>query len=77
RLFLYTDGVTETTDDQQLYGEKRLQGFLNDHAACNAAETLQTLQGELQKFAGNTPQFDDITMLLLDFKGVSMRSNVF
>ena len=71
RLFLYTDGVTETTDGrQQLYGEKRLQGFLNDHVACNTAEMLRVLQGELQEFAGNAPQFDDITMLLMDFKGV-------
>ncbi len=72
RLFLYTDGVTETTDArQQLYGEERLQDFLNRHAACNAVETLQTLEEELQRFAGSTPQFDDITMLLLDFKGIS------
>ncbi len=71
RLFLYTDGVTESTDDlQQLYGEDRLRAFLNSHAAYNAVETLHALQDDLQEFAGNAPQFDDITMLLLDFKGV-------
>ena len=70
RLFLYTDGVTESTDSQQrLYGEDRLRAFLNSHASCSAVETLQTLQDELQEFAGSAPQFDDITMLLMDYKG--------
>ncbi len=70
RLFLYTDGVTESTDPrQQLYGEDRLRDFLNSHAACGATETLQALQDELQKFADTAPQFDDITMLLMDYKG--------
>ena len=69
RLFLYTDGVTETTNlNQQLYGEKRLQDFLNQHSSYNATEMLCNLQNELQEFAGDAPQFDDITMLLLDFK---------
>ena len=71
RLFLYTDGVTETTDSsQQLYGEERLQEFLNSHENCNAAEMLQKLQDSLLEFSGDAPQFDDITMLLMDFKGV-------
>ncbi len=70
RLFLYTDGVTETTDSQQrLYGEERLKSFLNDNSALDVEEMLKALRGELQSFAGEAPQFDDITMLLLDFKG--------
>ena len=70
RLFLYTDGVTETTDpNQQLYGEARLRNFLNCHTSFNATEMLRNLQNELQEFANTAPQFDDITMLLLDFRG--------
>ena len=70
RLFLYTDGVTETTDSrQQLYGEDRLQNFLNENSSCDAEKMLQRLQADLQAFAGSAPQFDDITMLLMDFKG--------
>ncbi len=72
RLFLYTDGVTETTDTrQQLYGEKRLQDFLNSHSSCDTEKMLKELQTDLQGFADSAPQFDDITMLLLDFKGES------
>ena len=70
RLFLYTDGVTEAADSrQELYGEERLRAFLNSHAMCNAVETLYALQDELQEFAGDAEQFDDITMLLMDYKG--------
>ncbi len=69
-LFLYTDGVTESTNtQQQLYGEERLRDFLNAHASDETKKTLVGLQEDLQKFAGDAPQFDDITMLLLDFKG--------
>ncbi len=79
RLFLYTDGVTETTDtQQQLYGEDRLRGFLNIHSSYDTEEMLKKLRIELREFAGSSPQFDDITMLLLDFKGVEdMREQIF
>ncbi len=72
RLFLYTDGVTETTDIcQQLYGEDRLQNFLNNHSSCATENMLKSLRADLQTFAGEAPQFDDITMLLMDFKGAT------
>lgn len=70
RLFLYTDGVTEATDpQQQLYGEDRLRDFLNSHSSYSTEQILKELQTDLQVFGGDAPQFDDITMLLLDFKG--------
>ena len=70
RLFLYTDGVTETTNAQeQLYGEERLRAFLSDHPSYDTETMLLDLQNDLQAFAGSAPQFDDITMLLLDYKG--------
>ncbi len=72
RLFLYTDGVTETTDTQQrLYGEERLRGFLNSHSHCDTEAMLKELRLSLQDFAGDAPQFDDITMLLMDFHGAA------
>ena len=70
RLLLYTDGVTEATDpDQQLYGEARLQAFMNRHADGATASVLRELRKDIDVFAGSAPQFDDITMLLLDFRG--------
>ena len=70
RLLLYTDGVTEATDpDQKLYGEERLREFMNRHTDEPTASVLQRLRKDIDTFAGAAPQFDDITMLLLDFKG--------
>ena len=69
RLFLYTDGVTEAADPgQALYGEGRLQAFMNSHAEADTASVLHQLREDIDRFAGSAPQFDDITMLLLDFR---------
>lgn len=79
RIFLYTDGVTETTDPrEQLYGEDRLRDFFNSHTSCDAPEMLRRLQDDLQEFADSEPQFDDITMLLLDYRGTgNMTERIF
>lgn len=70
RLFLYTDGVTEETDpDQNLYGEERLLTFLNSHEDSTSVTLLRDLRADLNTFAASEPQADDITMLMLDFKG--------
>lgn len=68
RLFLYTDGVTEAADmDQQLYGEQRLSDYLNEHISDNVTETLTGLNVDIAAFTGEAEQFDDITMLILDY----------
>ncbi len=69
KLFLYTDGVTEAIDlDQQLYGEERLSNYLNAHMAEGVSAILHGLKEDLDLFAGDQEQFDDITMLILDYK---------
>lgn len=69
RIFLYTDGVTEAADgEQNLYGEERLQNLLNRCHTKTAADTLNSLKKDIDSFVGDTPQFDDITMLMLDYK---------
>lgn len=69
RLFLYTDGVTEATNvDNQLYGEKRLKQFMDAHARDSVEDVLHGLKKDIDAYVGEAPQFDDITMLMLDFK---------
>lgn len=69
KLFLYTDGVTEALNmDQQLYGEQRLNNYLNAHIADSVNDMLHGLKADLDLFAGNQEQFDDITMLILDYQ---------
>ena len=68
RIFLYTDGVTEATDaGNALYGEKRLHAFMNQHAQLDATTILPALKADIDAFVGDAPQFDDITMLMLDY----------
>ena len=70
RLFLYTDGVTEATDvENQLYGEARLQVFMNKNAQLEATALLTAIKKDIDEFVGEAPQFDDITMLAFDYKG--------
>ena len=69
RLFLYTDGVTEATNpENELYGEDRLMSFMNGNGSVEATELLPALKANIDEFVGDAPQFDDITMLMLDYK---------
>lgn len=70
RLFLYTDGVTEATNmNKNLYGEERLQNFLNNNLDLDVVDTIQSLKKDIDHFVGKAEQFDDITMLELLYKG--------
>jgi sigma-B regulation protein RsbU (phosphoserine phosphatase) len=69
RLFLYTDGVPEATNvENKLYGEDRLLNFMNQNATTEAKELLPMLKTNIDEFVGEAPQFDDITMLMFDYK---------
>ena len=69
RLFLYTDGVTEATNvDNKLYGEGRLVEFMNKNLTLEATKLLPQLKMDIDQFVGEAPQFDDITMLIFDYK---------
>ena len=63
-LYLYTDGVTEATNlQQELYGEERLLGVLTENSAKSPKELLGAVKEDIDRFVGEAPQFDDITML--------------
>ena len=69
RLFLYTDGVPEATNaDNKLYSEERLLTFMNQNASLEATALLPALKANVDEFVGEAPQFDDITMLMFDYK---------
>ena len=69
RLFLYTDGVPEATNgENKLYGEERLIDFMNKNTCTKATLLLPALKANIDEFVGEAPQFDDITMLMFDYK---------
>ena len=64
RLFVYTDGVTEATNDKnELYGENRLLETMKMAKGKSPKEVLDFVRKDIDKFVDNAPQFDDITML--------------
>ena len=82
RLFLYTDGVPEATNtENKLYGEERLLDFMNRNSTVEATALLPALKANIDEFVGEAPQFDDITMLMLDYKpkkgGADMTTQTF
>lgn len=69
-LFQYSDGVTEANDEQGgLYGEDRLEAFVNEHREQMPGELAASVWQDIQSFQGQAEQFDDITMLALRYNG--------
>jgi phosphoserine phosphatase RsbU/P len=68
-VVLYTDGVLEarnTAGDE--FGEERLRALLKEHCTASTTEILNSLNEAIVDFSANTPQHDDITMMVLGFQ---------
>jgi sigma-B regulation protein RsbU (phosphoserine phosphatase) len=52
----------------RLYGMARLEDVLNRVNAGAPQEILAAVKEDLDAFVGEAPQFDDITMLCLEYK---------
>lgn len=69
-IFLYTDGVTEATNEHnELYGEKRLLRVLNAGGFEDMKDLCSRVKADVDDFVGEAPQFDDITMVALKYIG--------
>ena len=69
KIFQYTDGVTEAKNiNNELYGMDRLGEILNKVKLGTPHEILPAIKKDIDEFVGEAPQFDDITMLCLEYK---------
>lgn len=69
KIFQYTDGVTEATNAaMELYGMERLTDVLKKNAGCRPADLLPAVKADIDAFVGEAPQFDDITMLCVEYR---------
>ena len=69
-LFTYTDGVPESTDaDDRQFGTDRMLEALNKDPDAVPVELLKTLKDNIDRFVGESEQFDDITMLGFCYRG--------
>ena len=70
KIFQYTDGVTEATNAaQELYGMVRLEEVLKKNTFLPPKELLEAVKEDIDAFVGDAPQFDDITMLCVEYLG--------
>ena len=65
-LILYTDGITEALDQNgQEFGMDRTIQAIQASAPQGAPAIVKRLTEDLRSFAGNTPQNDDITLIVI------------
>ena len=70
KLFLYTDGVPEATNaEEELFGAERLLEALNNDRSASPAQILKNVRSHVDAFVKQAEQFDDLTMLCLEYEG--------
>jgi len=66
---LYTDGITECMNvDRGQYGMERLKKCIRENKDLSAKELTDKIYKEIKDFAGNAPQHDDETLVLMRAK---------
>jgi serine phosphatase RsbU (regulator of sigma subunit) len=71
KLFVYTDGVPEATDAQnQMFGLERMIDALNSQPDDAPQQLLANVRAAVDGFVQGAEQFDDLTMLCLEYKGL-------
>src|ERR1035438_5145939 len=70
KVVIYTDGVTEAQDARgAFFGRKRLFDLVRAHAGASSTELHDAIQGAVREFTEGAPQSDDITLVVLDYRG--------
>jgi len=69
-LCLYTDGVTEAMDgENRMFSAERLHELLATTGSIPAEGVVRKIVQEVRRYAGGAPQSDDITVLLVRYRG--------
>ena len=69
-IFVYTDGVPEANNAAgEFYGMERMEKALNRLADRDPQQLLQGIKEDVDAFTGDAKQFDDLTMLCLEYRG--------
>ena len=70
KIFLYTDGIPDAHNAaDEVFGEERIAAVLNEVREKSPEELLQHMKKAVDAFVQDAEQFDDLTMLCLEYKG--------
>ena len=70
KIFLYTDGIPEATDaGNRMFGMDRLLNTLNEAPDDDPEQLLRNVRAAVDRFVNGAEQFDDLTMLCMEYKG--------
>ena len=69
RLFLYTDGLNESiNNEKEEFGYQRIEDNLKKDQKLHNVKIISNMDEELSKFADGQEAFDDTTILMVEYK---------
>ena len=70
KIFVYTDGVPEATNGSgEMFGVEHMTAALNSCAGGSPTDILRKVRSAVDDFVGDAEQFDDLTMMCMEYKG--------
>ena len=71
KIFIYTDGVPEATNaEEELFGTERMVEALNLDPEASPEDLLKNVRQAVDGFVKEAEQFDDLTMLCIEYNGL-------
>ena len=70
KLFVYTDGLPEAANiGKEMFGTERMLAALNEDPDSSPERVLKRVGSAVDRFVLDAEQFDDLTMLCLEYRG--------
>ncbi len=68
-ILLYTDGYNDArNNNNEEYGRERILKFIEKNKNITGAEFINALSTDVAAFSDNSPQFDDLTVITINYK---------
>ncbi|MFQ5722627.1 MAG: PP2C family protein-serine/threonine phosphatase [Candidatus Aminicenantales bacterium] len=65
-MVIYSDGITEAMNaNDREFGEERLEALVSENLSISSSEIIKKIISTVQSFVGDTPQIDDITLVII------------
>ncbi|MGB6483846.1 MAG: SpoIIE family protein phosphatase [Candidatus Acidiferrales bacterium] len=69
-LVIYSDGVSEARNlRDEMFEQERLSSLMRDFSGSTVEQLAEAIRAGVRNFTGGAPQADDITMVVIQYKG--------